>query len=51
MAGLFHKYYAECRIISDDEDLTSARIALALAAKKVLASGLNILGINAPMKM
>ena len=51
VAGLFHKYYAECRIINDDEGLTSARIALALAAKKVLASGLNILGINAPVKM
>ena len=50
-AGNFHKYYAECRIIGNDENLTKARIALALATKKVLANGLGILGISAPEKM
>ena len=50
-AGNFHKYYAECRIIGNDENLTKARIALALATKKVLANGLSILGISAPEKM
>ncbi len=50
-AGNFHKYYAECRIIGNDENLTKARITLALATKKVLANGLGILGISAPEKM
>ena len=50
-AGNFHKYYAECRIIGNDENLTKARISLALATKKVLANGLGILGISAPEKM
>ena len=50
-AGNFHKYYAECRIIGNNENLTKARIALALATKKVLANGLGILGISAPEKM
>lgn len=50
-AGNFHKYYAECRIIGNDENLTKARIALVLATKKVLANGLGILGISAPEKM
>ena len=50
-ATKFHKYYANCRIINEDEDLTLSRIALARATKNILNSGLSILGINAPEKM
>lgn len=50
-ATKFHKYYANCRIISDEEDITLSRIALARATKNILNSGLSILGINAPEKM
>ena len=50
-AAKFHKYYANCRIISEDEDLTLSRIALASATKIVLNNGLKILGIKAPEKM
>jgi arginyl-tRNA synthetase len=51
VAAKFHKYYANCRIITDDEELTFARAALSSATRKVLSSGLKILGINAPEKM
>ena len=50
-ATKFHKYYANCRVINEDEDLTLSRIALARATKNILNSGLSILGINAPEKM
>ena len=50
-AAKFHKYYANCRIITENEDLTLSRIALASATKIVLSNGLKILGIKAPEKM
>ena len=50
-AAKFHKYYANCRIITENEDLTLSRIALASATKIVLRNGLKILGIKAPEKM
>tara|TARA_B100000459_G_scaffold50927_1_gene27025 strand:- start:1037 stop:2656 length:1620 start_codon:yes stop_codon:yes gene_type:complete len=51
VATKFHKYYASCRIITENEEVTLARIALSNAARKVLRGGLEILGINAPEKM
>ena len=51
VATKFHKYYASCRIITENEEVTLARIALSNAARKVLRGGLEILGINTPEKM
>ena len=51
VATKFHKYYASYRIITENEEVTLARIALSNAARKVLRGGLKILGINAPEKM
>ena len=50
-AGKFHKYYANCRIIGEEKELTQSRIALIKATKNVINSGLSLLGINAPEKM
>ncbi len=50
-AAKFHKYYANCRIITEDKELTLARVALSNATRKVLKNGLKILGIDAPEKM
>ena len=47
----FHKFYADCRIISEDDQLTNARLALTSATKIVIGNGLELLGINAPEKM
>ena len=51
IASEFHKFYAKCRVITDDVELTKSRIHLIKSVKIVLANGLNILGIQAPEKM
>ena len=51
IASEFHKFYAKCRVITDDLELTKSRIHLIKSVKIVLANGLNILGIQAPEKM
>ena len=51
IANCFHKFYADCRIISEDHALTNARVALTSATKIVIGNGLELLGINAPEKM
>ncbi len=47
----FHKFYTECRIISDDTALTRARLALCVATRTVLANGFRIVGVSAPESM
>lgn len=51
IAGLFHDFYGSCKVISDDGELTSARLSLILATKYILKNALAILGIEAPRKM
>lgn len=51
MATAFHKFYHECRVVTDDRRLSSARIALCRAARQVLANGFAVLGISAPDRM
>ncbi|KAB2845459.1 MAG: arginine--tRNA ligase, partial [Melioribacteraceae bacterium] len=51
LAGLFHKFYNECRIIGSEQKLAEARIALVTAIQIVIRNGLRILGVTAPEKM
>jgi arginyl-tRNA synthetase len=51
LATLFHKFYTECRVITDDNELTQSRIALIDATRTIIANGLKLLGIAAPKKM
>lgn len=51
VAGKFHRFYTECRIIGSEEKLASARVALCVATKNVIANGLSILGVTAPERM
>lgn len=51
LAASFHKFYTECHVITDKENLSQARLALISATKNILAKGLAILGINAPKRM
>jgi arginyl-tRNA synthetase len=51
VAGSFHKFYHEHKVVSEDAALTSARLALCHGVKIVLANGFAILGISAPEKM
>ncbi|HIO56083.1 MAG TPA: arginine--tRNA ligase, partial [Candidatus Marinimicrobia bacterium] len=47
----FHKFYSEHRVVTDDKELTAARLFLVSAVRTVLANGLEILGISQPEKM
>lgn len=48
----FNSFYQQCSILNEsDQELKTARLLLTLNIGKILASGLNILGINAPQKM
>lgn len=51
VADSFHKFYENCKVISDDEELTSARLELSKAAQIVLKNTLSLLGVSAPDKM
>lgn len=51
LAGEFHSYYNAERFLVDDARLREARLALALAVRRVLANGLAILGVSAPESM
>ncbi len=51
LAGLFHPYYNKHRVLTDNAELTNARISLCKAIKIVLEEGLKILGISTPEKM
>lgn len=51
LAGRFHSFYAESRVISDDPELTHARLWLVAAVGVGLASALAILGVSAPEVM
>jgi arginyl-tRNA synthetase len=51
LAYALHTYYNAHQFIVDDADLRDARIALATAARQVLANGLDLLGVSAPEAM
>jgi arginyl-tRNA synthetase len=51
LAALFHGYYTGSRVISDDRNLTVARLALCRGVQVILAEGLGLLGVAAPESM
>ena len=55
LAGIYHRFYAECRVLPlGDEpatDLHSARATLCNATARVIANSLELLGVTAPEKM
>ena len=51
IASEFHKFYAKCRVMTDDIELTNSRLHLVKSVKVVLGNGLKILGIKAPERM
>jgi len=51
LATLFHSFYKQCRVISKDKALTSARLKLVEAAKIVFAKTLHLMGMSAPERM
>lgn len=51
LAGLFHSFYNQCRVIGVEPELQAARIALITAVQITIRQTLKILGISAPEKM
>jgi arginyl-tRNA synthetase len=51
VAARFHRFYTECRVVSDDGELTQARLWLSGGSKTVLASLLGLIGVSAPDRM
>ena len=51
LATVFHSFYKQCRVVSQDEALTRARLKLVEAAKIVLAKTLHLMGMTAPERM
>jgi arginyl-tRNA synthetase len=51
LATVFHAFYKDCRVVSDDKALTAARLKLVKAAKLVLGKTLNLMGMTAPERM
>jgi arginyl-tRNA synthetase len=51
LAGIFHSYYNKNKVISENNQLTAARLFLIAAIRIVLQNALKILGVSAPEKM
>jgi len=51
LASVFHGYYNKNKVVSDNKELTAARLFLIKAISIVLGNALKILGVNAPEKM
>ncbi len=48
LAGQFHSYYNKHRVLSDDQELSRARLWLAEGLRIVFRNGLTLLGLTAP---
>lgn len=51
VASDFHQFYTACIVLTDDEELSVARLGLAIATGTVLAQVLGIVGVSAPDSM
>lgn len=51
LATVFHKFYTFHRVVTEDEELTDARLLLADSARIVLRNGLELLGVSHPESM
>ena len=51
LAGLFHSFYNQCRILGVGTELQQARIALVKAVGHTIRHALDILGVSAPERM
>ncbi|GAA1906562.1 arginine--tRNA ligase [Streptantibioticus ferralitis] len=55
LAGTYHRFYDDCRVLPRDGEepnsLTRARLWLTDASRVVLRNGLNLLGVSAPERM
>ena len=51
LATLFHSYYNETKVLTEDKKTCAARLTLIMAIKTVLHNGLALLAVDAPEQM
>ena len=51
LAEGFHRFYTECQVVGEDEELTRARYWLCVATRQTLINALGLLGVSAPDRM
>ena len=55
LAGVYHGFYADCRVLpmgdENPSSLHTARLLLCASTKQVIANGLTLLGVSAPERM
>ncbi|MGH8128221.1 MAG: arginine--tRNA ligase [Gammaproteobacteria bacterium] len=51
VAQAFHVWYNNSTFLVDDENVRNARLSLAQASRQVIATGLGLLGVDAPERM
>jgi arginyl-tRNA synthetase len=51
VASLFNKFYFDCKILGEEENVKNFRLAITLATKTVIKNALSLLGIKTPQKM
>lgn len=51
LAGVFHNFYHQHRVVTLDEPLTQARLCLVEAVRVVMRHGLYLIGVTAPERM
>ncbi len=51
LANLFHKFYSSCKVISDDKELTNARLFLCGAVRIIIKNILDMFEVDAPEVM
>ena len=51
LAAAIHRFYKNCRVVTDDVPLTAARMLLSRAARITIANALGLMGVSAPDRM
>jgi arginyl-tRNA synthetase len=51
LAAAIHRFYKNCRVVTEDEPLTAARLLLSRAARTTIANALGLMGVAAPDRM
>ncbi|HEV2755495.1 MAG TPA: arginine--tRNA ligase [Actinomycetota bacterium] len=51
LASDFSSFYRDCKVMTDDGELTAARLALCVATRCVIADALDLVGVSAPERM
>jgi len=51
LASAFHGYYNKHKVLTEERELSRARLGLVVAVKTVIRNGLDLLGVSAPEKM